>query len=62
MIKNIIKKMICQLTLFRQTSQPKIIQKRNDVELSIKDGIRIILSPEFETSKIIKIIDLLKDL
>ena len=40
----------------------EVIEKRNDVELMITKGIKVIISPNIDASKIIKIIELLKDI
>lgn len=42
--------------------EPEIIQARNDIELTIINGVRVICSPELDSMKLIKIIELLKDL
>ena len=42
--------------------EAEVIEERNNIELTITKGVKVILSPEFETVKIIKIIELLKDL
>jgi len=38
----------------------EIISKKNDIELSIKEGIKIICSPEVSSEKIVMIIEFLK--
>lgn len=43
-------------------SEPEVIDARNDIELIISKGIRVIIAPGIESMKIIKIIELLKDL
>ena len=40
----------------------EVIEKRNDVELMIAKGIKVFISPNIEAEKIIKIIELLKDI
>jgi|GEM_PF-3258445 hypothetical protein len=40
----------------------EVIAEKNDIELTIKKGIKVILSPSIESKTIIKIIDLLKEL
>ncbi len=54
-----------------QSSQPRppmvapeaeVIEKQNDIELMITKGVRVLISPNIEPLKIIKIIELLKDL
>lgn len=40
----------------------EVIEEQNHVELTITKGVKVILSPEFPAIKIIKIIELLKDL
>lgn len=43
-------------------SEPELIQKQNDIELVITKGIKVLVSPQVDSMKIIKIIELLKDL
>lgn len=47
-----------------QPEQPNIdiIGKQNDIELVIQAGIKVLISPQVDSMKIIKIIELLKDL
>jgi len=42
--------------------QAEVIEPRNDIELSIAQGIKVLVSPNIDSMKIIKIIELLKDL
>jgi hypothetical protein len=42
--------------------EPEIVEQKNDVELIIQKGVRVLVSPEVGTDKLIKIIELLKDL
>ena len=44
------------------TQEAEIIEKQNDIELMITKGVRVLISPNIEPLKIIKIIELLKDL
>lgn len=44
------------------TQSHEVIEAKNDVELSLKKGVKVILSPEIDTSQIIKIIEFLKEL
>lgn len=39
-----------------------VIESKNDIELVITKGVKVIISPSIDSSKIIKIIELLKDL
>lgn len=40
----------------------EIIPSKNDIEIVIAQGVKVIISPSVDSMKIIKIIDLLKDL
>lgn len=40
----------------------EVIECQNDIELTITKGVRVLISPELDSTKIIKIIELLKDL
>lgn len=40
----------------------EVIEEQNHIELTITKGVKVTLSPEFPAEKIIKIIELLKDL
>lgn len=42
--------------------EPEVIQAKNDIELTITKGVRVICSPNLDSMKLIKIIELLKDL
>lgn len=43
-------------------STPQVIEASNDIELMITQGIKVIISPSIDATKIIKIIDLLRNL
>lgn len=43
-------------------AEPQIVEARNDIELIISKGVKVIISPELGNEKLIKIIELLKDL
>lgn len=45
-----------------QLVEPDVIEAKNDIELIISKGVRVIASPQLDPMKIIKIIELLKDL
>ena len=45
-----------------QTIEPEIMEARNDIELVIKKGVKVIVSADLGSDKLIKIIELLKDL
>ncbi len=45
-----------------EQSTIEIIGKQNDIELVIQTGIKVLISPQVDSMKIIKIIELLKDL
>jgi hypothetical protein len=40
----------------------EILQKQNEIEITINQGVKVIVSPHIDSMKIIKIINLLKDL
>jgi hypothetical protein len=42
--------------------QAEVIEPKNDIELNIAKGVRVFVSPNIDSLKIIKIIELLKDL
>lgn len=42
--------------------EAEVIEEQNDIELTITKGVKVILTPDFPALKIIKIIELLKDL
>jgi hypothetical protein len=42
--------------------EPEIIQPQNDIELVVAKGVRVMIAPNIEPMKIIKIIELLKDI
>jgi hypothetical protein len=45
-----------------RTEPAEVIEPRNDIELNITKGVKVIVSPNIDSMKIIKIIELLKDL
>lgn len=45
----------------RQT-EPEVIKKQNDVELIISKGVKVVVAPEVGADKLVRIIELLKDL
>ena len=45
-----------------QSAEPEVIQPQNDLEIIISKGVKVSISPNIDTMKIIKIIELLKDL
>src|SRR5207247_396248 len=45
-----------------RSDPPEVVEPRNDIELNITKGVKVIVSPNIDSIKIIKIIDLLKDL
>ncbi len=51
-----------QAPLILGAPHQELLEKRNDIELTITKGIKVTISPNIESEKIIKIIDLLKDL
>lgn len=40
----------------------EVVEKQNDIEIIINKGVKVIISPNIESMKIIKIIEFLKDL
>lgn len=42
--------------------EPEVVQKQNDIEIIITKGVKVSISPNIDSMKIIKIIELLKDL
>lgn len=42
--------------------EPEILEKQNDIEIIITKGVKVSISPNIDSMKIIKIIELLKDL
>lgn len=44
------------------SNQPDLIEKQNDIEIIISKGVKVSISPNIDSMKIIKIIELLKDL
>ncbi len=45
-----------------QEPTSELLVKRNDIELNISIGVKVVVSPEISSEKLIKIIELLKDL
>jgi len=41
---------------------PEVIESKNDIEITINKGVKVIIAPNIDPLKIIKIIELLKDL
>ena len=44
------------------SSEPEVIEPKNDIEIAITKGVRVIISAQIAVPKIIRIIELLKDL
>lgn len=42
--------------------EPEVLKKQNDVELVISAGVKVVVAPEVGADKLIRIIELLKDL
>lgn len=42
--------------------EPEIVEKQNDLEIIISKGVKVSIAPNIDSMKIIKIIELLKDL
>lgn len=42
--------------------EPEVVEKQNDIEIQITKGVKVSISPNIDSMKIIKIIELLKDL
>lgn len=42
--------------------EPEIVEKQNDLEIIIAKGVKVSIAPNIDSMKIIKIIELLKDL
>lgn len=51
-----------ELEIIKQEPEPELIEKQNDIELIISNGVRVIIPPNFRAISVIKIIELLKDL
>lgn len=45
-----------------QPQEVEVVEPLNDIELKACDGVKVIISPQIESSKIMKIIELLKEL
>ena len=43
-------------------SVPEVVEKQNDIEIIITKGVKVSISPNIDSMKIIRIIELLKDL
>jgi hypothetical protein len=46
----------------RPAMEPEVLKKQNDVELIISAGVKVIVAPDVGADKLIRIIELLKDL
>ncbi len=44
------------------TSNPEVVEARNDIEITVTKGVKVIISSHLDSPTIIRIIDLLKDL
>jgi len=42
--------------------EPELVEAQNDIEITITKGVKVMISPQVDSTKIIKIIQLLKDL
>ncbi|HEY1645922.1 MAG TPA: hypothetical protein VGF75_06165, partial [Candidatus Saccharimonadales bacterium] len=42
--------------------EPEVVKKQNDIELMISAGVKVVVAPEVGADKLIRIIELLKDL
>lgn len=51
-----------QGNLQEPTKNAEVIEKQNDLEIIIAKGVKVSISPNIDTMKVIKIIELLKDL
>ncbi len=45
-----------------RVQEPELVEKQNDIEITITKGVRVSIAPNIDPMKIIKIIELLKDL
>jgi hypothetical protein len=45
-----------------EPTEPEVIKKQNSVELTITKGVKVVVSPEVGADKLLRIIELLKDL
>lgn len=50
------------LSVVKPTPMQEIVEKKNDIEIIISKGVKVLISPNIDSMKIIKIIELLKDL
>ena len=46
----------------QEAPQAEIVEKQNDIEINISKGVRVLIASNVDSMKIIKIIELLKDL
>jgi len=46
----------------QQSTEAEVLEKQNDIEIIISKGVKVSISPNIDSMKIIKIIELLKDL
>lgn len=46
----------------KQEEQPEVLEPKNDIEIIITKGVKVIISPNIDSMKIIKIIELLKEM
>ena len=53
---------IKEIEIQREETQQEVVEKQNDIELIISKGVKVVVSPNVGTEKLIKIIELLKDL
>lgn len=51
-----------QGNLQRPVQEAEVVEKQNDIEIIITKGVKVSISPNIDTMKVIKIIELLKDL
>ena len=42
--------------------EPEVLRKQNDIELTISVGVKVVVAPEVGADKLVRIIELLKDL
>lgn len=49
-------------TATQRPPEAELIEKKNDIELNISSGVKVIVAPEVSSEKLIKIIELLKEL
>ena len=46
----------------KRIEEPEVLAPQNEIELKVSQGVRVMISPNLDSMKIIKIIELLKDL